>query len=364
MKKLVKNLLSDLFDAERRQVGFTLVELLVVIAIIGVLIALLLPAIQAAREAANRALCSSNQHNIGIAIALHNFNDVNGKMPCGLTMGYNPANNTQWNCPPYNQGSLGWGARLLPYIEGNGIYESTVQRYKANGCDEALVGNWNTNVFGTIITSSIYQTRLAIWICPSCPGKDLVTSNHSQAKGNYVGNTGAMRMGQTDRRDITGYPQGSVSETVFKTGNCHNGDYGGIFFQGHPQWNGQDGFQVSLDDISDGTSNTLLLSERSAEKIVIGSNETRRFPTSWIGTSEPRAMCDIGFSTYYTINYKCWPERVGSNEYPMASCAASQHTGGVNATGCDASVKFVNEQINATIWQYLGSRNDGEVSNF
>lgn len=356
----MKNSEKKIVDDKKQHYAFTLVELLVVIAIIGVLVALLLPAVQAAREAANRALCASNQHNIGIA--LHNFNDVNKKMPCGLTMGYNPANNTVWNCPPFGEGSLGWGARLLPFNEGDGIYESIVQAYKSNGCDDALVGNWNTKVFNTIIPSSIYKTRIAVWICPSCPGKDLVASNHNQAKGNYVGNTGARRMGQTDRRDITG--SDNTSHSLYKYANCDNGDYGGIFCQGHPLWNGQEGFQVSLDDISDGTSNTLLLSERSAEKIVIGTNETRRFPTSWIGTSEPRAMCDIGFSTYYTINYKCWPEAVSTNEYPMACCAASQHPGGVNATTSDASVKFINEQINTATWQFLGSRNDGEVSSF
>jgi prepilin-type N-terminal cleavage/methylation domain-containing protein len=360
----MKTLTKRLFGIEKQN-AFTLVELLVVIAIIGILVALLLPAIQAAREAASRAMCSSNQHNIGIA--LHNFNDVNGKMPCGLTMAYNPQNNAVWNSPPFGNGALGWGARLLPYIENSGLYESIVQGYRAQGCNEALVGNWGQNVFNTIIPASIYQTRIAIWVCPSCPGRDLAITTHNPSKGNYVGNVGAQRMGQTDRRDITGSDT-SASQWYYKYANCNNGDYGGIFFQGHPSWNGQDGFQVSLDDISDGTSNTLLLSERSAEKIVIGTNETRRFPTMWVGTPEPRAMCDIGFSTYYTINYKCWPEMASGSgtigEYPMASCAASQHPGGVNATTGDAAVKFVNEQINTTTWLYLGSRNDGEVSNF
>jgi hypothetical protein len=190
--------------------------------------------------------------------------------------------------------------------------------------------------------------------------------SHRISKGNYVGNTGAMRMGQGDRRDTTG--SNLSTHASFRYANCNNGDYGGIFFQGHPSWSGQEGKQVNLDDISDGTSNTLLLSERSGEKVVIGTNETRRYPTSWIGTNEPRAMCDIGFTTYYAINYKCWPiEASGSGitaEYPMACSAASQHPGGINATLADASVRFVNEQINATTWLNLGSRNDGEVTSF
>ncbi|MDR1291117.1 MAG: DUF1559 domain-containing protein, partial [Planctomycetaceae bacterium] len=263
-------------------------------------------------------------------------------------------------------------ARLLPFIENDGLYESIVQAYRAQSCDEALVGHWNMNVFGTIVPSSIYGTRIAVWVCPSCPDKDLLTDyNHRISKGNYVGNTGARRMGQSDRRDIIGNDQDSASNAshaTYRYANCHNGDYGGIFFQGHPSWRGQDGVQVGLDDISDGTSNTLLLSERSGEKVVIGTNEERRYPTSWIGTNEPRAMCDIGFSTYYTINYKCWPITASGSgdtaEYPMASCAASQHPGGVNATLADASVRFVNEQINTTTWLNLGSRNDGEVTGF
>ncbi|MDR1925446.1 MAG: DUF1559 domain-containing protein [Planctomycetaceae bacterium] len=345
--------------------AFTLVELLVVVAIIGLLIALLLPAIQSAREAASKTQCSSNQRNI--ALALHNFCDTNHQLPCGFTTAHGPAttNNTQWYNPKESGGALGWGARVLPYIEMQGLYDSIVNAYVARGYGESLVTNWDAYVLratNPVIPVSIGEIPISVWICPSCPGKDI--NDNGTAKGNYIGNCGSRRMGQAERRDITGSP--TTGHASHSYANCNNGDYGGLFFQGHPDHNGMSGKQVGLGDITDGTTNTLMVSERSADRIKTSAIDIRRYPTAWIGGGDSRALGDVTFSTYYAINYKCTScNPVGSTmEYPMACCVASQHPGGANAATADAAVKFISEQINAQIWANLASRNDGNVTNF
>ncbi|MDR3108734.1 MAG: DUF1559 domain-containing protein, partial [Planctomycetaceae bacterium] len=208
-----------------------MVELLVVIAIIGVLIALLLPAVQAAREAARRMQCTN--HLKQLALAMHNHNDLHQKFPCGLTMGYNPSNHTVWNCPQFDYGALAWGARTLPYIEQQSLYDQVAQCFP----DPTLVTDWNTYIFKRtptdtkgIIPLSISQTEISFFKCPSCPRQSPVDSPRPNAKSNYVGLCGPRRMGQADRRDITGSDK--TTHASYSYANCNNGDYGGLFFQG------------------------------------------------------------------------------------------------------------------------------------
>jgi prepilin-type N-terminal cleavage/methylation domain-containing protein len=137
---------SDDQNMIKRRRGFTLIELLVVIAIIGVVIALLLPAVQKVREAANRAKCSSNLHNVGLA--LHHFHDVNGKFPPGGVTG------------PLH----GWVAFLLPYLEQKPIAD--LYHWEVNSNDSS---NW-----------AAYRTQLRILQCPSAE-PDRVHPNYDQA---------------------------------------------------------------------------------------------------------------------------------------------------------------------------------------
>jgi hypothetical protein len=184
------------------------------------------------------------------------------------------------------------------------------------------------------------------------------------AKGNYVGLLGAWRCGRANRRDVStpGNYGGDTSDTFdnnrYKTltaqqTSCDNGDYGGLFCQGHPPFENQDGFQPGLENIEDGTSNCLMLSERDGG--FINSLAYNRYPTSWFGPGVPHAVADVTFSTYYTPN-SVTPN--SGSEYPHASCAASKHPGGVNVTLADASGRFITETINATVWRYLGDRAD------
>jgi len=331
--------------------AFTLVELLVVIAIIGILIALLLPAVQAAREAARRMSCTNNQKQIGLGLI--NFNDVYKTFPCGLTMAYNPGNPRIWNCPQFDHGAIGWGTRILPFVEMAPLYEEVAACFP----DNTLVTNWDTYIFQRsegsatgIVPMRIYQQTVSFFVCPSCSGPDTNPNTPIPfRKGNYVGNCGPYEMGRTDRRDITG--SDNTSAWYYNLANCHNGDYGGILFQGHP---GDGGKLVKLADISDGTSNTLLLSERSGEKLPEPFTRNR-YPSSWVGGYE-RAVTDVAFSTFYTPNTVGTP----SNDN-QCRVAASKHTGGVNACLADGSVRFISETINAETWRNLGDRQDGKT---
>jgi hypothetical protein len=369
--------------------AFTIVELLVVITIIGVLIALLIPAVQVAREAARRTKCISNQRQIGQAT--HLFHDIYNNFPCGMTMGYGTGKDAgKFHNSMNNYGAVGWGVRILSQMEQTALYEKIVDCYTSKGHDANLMAPWGNRTFETrtsstdskpgagteIIPLSISQISLSVWICPSCPGgAGLVYGGNFPrpfAKANYVGNNGSQQLGQGDRRrrDI------SSSTRVGHFTNADNGDYGGIFFQGHPPLthpethNHYPGFQPSFSNVEDGTSNTFLLSERSSDfiptKRYCGG---LRYPASWAGGLE-RALNDITFSTFYTPN-QLTPVKVrsvggggdaGAAEFPVDSTAASSHLRGVNVTCVDLSGRFVADSINHDIWKAFGARNDGKTA--
>ena len=193
--------------------GFTLVELLVVIAIIGVLVALLLPAVQAAREAARRAECSNNLKQIGLG--LHNFHDTYERLPAGWVS----------EDPSEIDGEPGWGwaAYLLPFIEQNNLKQGYIHLHHHIDDED---------------NAQARATYLDIYTCPSDFSNDhtfVIHSHHGGdielAKANYVGSFGT--------REIEEAPLA--------------GD--GVFFQNS---------RVRLADMIDGTSNTFLAGERSS----------------------------------------------------------------------------------------------------
>ena len=203
----------------RTRRAFTLVELLVVIAIIGILVALLLPAIQYAREAARRAQCSNNLRNIGVA--LHNFHDVHNHLPAGWLADV-PAGEPGW----------GWGAYLLHYLEQNSLLDSQID------LDSHIDESPN---------DVARQTVIPLYLCPSdANSKDrvLLTGLHTPlfevGRSNYLGVFGT--------QDIEADPS--------------HGD--GMFF--YNSW-------IRFADICDGQSNTLLIGERSSRLIA----------STWVG---------------------------------------------------------------------------------
>ncbi|HEV3203859.1 MAG TPA: DUF1559 domain-containing protein [Gemmataceae bacterium] len=184
--------------------GFTLIELLVVIAIIGILIALLLPAVQKVREASNRTKCQNNLKQMGLAI--HNYAGVRGQFPAAYqSTGVEPG----W----------GWGATILPFMEQDNLYNTAgVATLRFGGGANPAQPNAQT------------QTKLTLFRCPSDLGPDLNPFRLNHALSNYR----------------------AVAGPTFHQWFNPNEDLGGVMFQNS---------KVRITDVTDGTSNTLAAGE-------------------------------------------------------------------------------------------------------
>lgn len=304
--------------------GFTLVELLVVIAIIGILIALLLPAVQAAREAARRSQCTNNLKQMGLA--LHNHHDTYRKLPPGSY------NNAAWG-----RDATSWYVYVMPFMEQNNRYDEIdiTKRLNGNGADA------NTNPW-----PSVRMQHLDAMLCPS--DSNVITeqgaSEWQVALHNYVVCYG-------DASFNSGNQWGTVDGYVGKAG---------MFVPER---------HAALRDATDGTSNTLLGSE------IITPDQVN----TWNALGMTLFAQGAGFTAYYTPNAnaddrlnRC-PVNLGANL--GAKCqqhadwdwganvvsARSWHPGGVNVLLTDASVRFVAETVDQKTWRALATRGGGET---
>jgi prepilin-type N-terminal cleavage/methylation domain-containing protein len=291
--------------------GFTLVELLVVIAIIGVLVALLLPAVQAAREAARRSSCSNNLKQLGIA--LHNYHDIHLTYPFG------------WS----NRGQ-GWSALILPQMEQGPLY-ATLEWAEAN--------NWDTD---NTPNERACCTLLASFRCPSA------------AIPRAVDNQGIpQRVPATYKAVASSTADSDDPETSANGRHLEAIDLEGIFFGDS---------KIGFREIVDGTSNTFMLGECWFD---ISFTQDGNQPDFWyIGSPQIDPWPN---STEFS-------EFVGSTGVPMnarkiASTSGhvkelsftSFHPGGAMFTLGDASVRFVSYTIDTATYQALGSRNRADA---
>jgi len=299
--------------------AFTLVELLVVIAIIGILVGLLLPAVQAAREAARRMQCSNNLKQLGLA--LHSYHDTNNKFPQGFTRFH----------------SWGWAVRVLPYIEQRNLFD----RLGAVSLNWGLINNGaDPNLL------ALMQTKLPGFRCPSDTGPDLndkrLLGGRQTSMSNYLGVNGSLlfqHLGQWyDAESTPGNP------ATYVGGN-------GVLFMDS---------KISFRDITDGTSNTLLVGER----------DYRHNGALWVGTTNTNG----GYANrHFCLSTAGYTDRGRDHKINGldANAFSSYHAGGgAQFAFCDGSVRFLTQSIsvwdgNATtpwgIFDRLGARNDGQV---
>jgi prepilin-type N-terminal cleavage/methylation domain-containing protein/prepilin-type processing-associated H-X9-DG protein len=313
----------------RTRTGFTLIELLVVIAIIGVLMALLLPAIQKVREAANRMLCGSQLRQLGIA--MHNFhNDYNrlveGAPPFQTPPGYGCC----WGT---------WMMPILPYIEQDNLFK-LYRNYGGNDVTgRAMTGGTATLRYATGTNLEVTTKRLKVLTCPSdTPNAPLrAITSHSYALN--FGTTGVWQEPTLNGVRQLGAPFYYVSPTLKK---------------------------VSLGQIADGTSNTLL----AAEVIMGQYTDLRGFTwwgdsagfTTYLGPNSP--LPDVlnvaGYCVNQAPNPPCIDIPTATN--PPMGAARSRHAGGgVNVVMGDGSIRFVANGINIATWRALSTTTGGEV---
>jgi prepilin-type N-terminal cleavage/methylation domain-containing protein len=326
--------------------AFTLIELLVVIAIIGVLIALLLPAVQAAREAARRAQCSNNMKQIGIA--LHNYHDAFGSFPASI---WRTQDSSAWpGARPTRPQLHSWVAMVLPQLEQSPIANAINYSLPING-DIPGVSSGN---YGTKANHTALMTPLSVLTCPSDPSPMFSsyprvdsgvgwnfaadTPLNSGPKLNYFAN-----FGDNHPDDPTYWPfQGLPNSRDFGFGELNT--FTGML--------ARDGWTTSIRDFTDGTSGTFAVGESLFEAC------------DWFTWPNPNGTTA---GTAIPINFKVTAHdgdagnRSSSRNWRVGFGFKSQHPGIVQFLFTDGRVTTVKDSINRNVYRALSTRNQGEI---
>ena len=304
-----------------RRRAFTLIELLVVIAIIAVLIALLLPAVQQAREAARRTQCKNNLKQLGLA--MHNYHDTHGVFPFG-----------------WDERETGWQAMILPQIERSNLYSTLI--WQENG-----MGNWDA--IGSPNLTACEQVIFAF----RCP---------SMAVPEHMDNAGIPGRSPVSYRGVASSIAASDDASTIPAGSgttvsLEQASHDGMFFGCS---------SVRMSDITDGTSNTMLIGEsftdpnytkdgQAMDYWQIGSPQTGGWVLGGIGGTE---YSELVGSTFGRINSRRDPAVHG---VIMEMSFGSWHVGGAHFTMADGTVRFISDNVDLQLYRKLATRAGGEV---
>jgi prepilin-type N-terminal cleavage/methylation domain-containing protein/prepilin-type processing-associated H-X9-DG protein len=339
--------------AKRRQ-GFTLIELLVVIAIIAVLIGLLVPAVQKVREAANRMSCTNNLKQIGLAI--HNYeNTFSALPPWGFDFGYNPRPANPLGNQRQGHAALGL---ILPYLEQENVIR--IARADASVIDPI---NWPPN-WGTSLAG---PTKVKTFLCPSAPARELDYAPYFVSLG--LPNRGPFPLGATDYAILRGLHPNFTRACAPASQADASGDLGvailGVRGLLNPE--GMTRGKVRFADVTDGTSNTIMVAEDAGRHQVYA----RGRPIADNAPGRPGWTLNAAWADYNTaIRVRGFnPDgTVVDGGCCVVNCNnVSQvyafHSGGSNALRGDGSVQFLRDSIAPGVLAALITRAGGEVIN-
>ena len=350
-------------DARLRR-GFTLVELLVVIAIIGILVALLLPAVQAAREAARRTKCTNNVKNIGLACL--NYESTKKTLPPGSV-----------NAKGVSQSGIGWPVQILPFLEDAQISDDAIAKYKTSG--DAYSAAFD----------SLNALKPPMYMCPSdgevayLPEKfgnvDRRPMSYCGVAGSWYARTGDCPKGP---KRVTG--KYCLWSTGFYPEIFGPNNYDGLIIQ---DWG------IAMKKITDGTSKTMMIGERwyqmrawmigaywrdptdpppSGTQAPPGPQATVAFFASknitdlWPINHSPYTACYVDHQNVFTSGNPggdrptvpaSTPKTISVNDLPFGSF----HPGGANFGFGDGSVKFLPDNIDSKLYLAFASRNGDET---
>jgi prepilin-type N-terminal cleavage/methylation domain-containing protein/prepilin-type processing-associated H-X9-DG protein len=348
--------------------AFTLVELLVVIAIIGILIGMLLPAVQQVRMAAQRTACANKMRQIGLAV--HNYESAYGYFPANqVGPGESDGNGG------FGPGYYSWLVPLLPFVEQNNLHAMFDLNISNGDGSDFRMDDTHPNALAA-------ATPVDLFVCPSdnIDGDNSIFGSSNPASSNYMGNAG--------------WPSYA---TGFNGERATPGQFNGVIPLVHPServsWHGNP--KSGFAGISDGTSNTAMISERLVQSATSGNavrngderlksrhvlerfeplqeindqltaSHTHVFESAFIGRSWSSGFA-LAAPTYMHVkrpNTLVGHYGTSQDQGDFVMTPSSRHPGGVNVVRADCSVQFVNNDISLDAWWALGSRNDGQVFN-